>query len=154
MSLMDLPAHEVVLGEVFRVLINNGFLQFSILHPCFVPPVRKTRKDTNGDPYAIEIADYFRRTDGEIDRWTFTAAPPEMRGKHQLFHIPRFHRTLSDWINMLVAAGFAIEAMQEPMADEEMARNVPKIADTRIAPSFLHIRVRKRFDLSGLHPGR
>ena len=57
--------------------------------------------------------------------------------------MPRFHRTLSDWINLLVATGFRIEHMHEPGVDEETARAVPYLADTYVAPLFLHMRVRK-----------
>ena len=42
MSLMDIPEMERVLAEVYRVIRPGGFLQFSIAHPCFSPPHRKT----------------------------------------------------------------------------------------------------------------
>jgi ubiquinone/menaquinone biosynthesis C-methylase UbiE len=38
MSLMDMPDQRRVLQQVFRVVRSGGFFQFSILHPCFVPP--------------------------------------------------------------------------------------------------------------------
>jgi len=41
MSLMDIPETDRVLAEAFRVLAPGGFLQFSILHPCFNPPHRR-----------------------------------------------------------------------------------------------------------------
>jgi hypothetical protein len=44
---------------------------------------------------------------------------------------------------MIVAAGFVLEALVEPMADEATTERVPEVADTRIAPIFLHLRVRK-----------
>jgi ubiquinone/menaquinone biosynthesis C-methylase UbiE len=42
MSLMDIPETERVLAEIFRVLRPGGFLQFSISHPCFETPHRKS----------------------------------------------------------------------------------------------------------------
>ncbi len=60
-----------------------------------------------------------------------------------LFSIPRFHRTLSNWISMIVEARLTIEAFGEPMASLEVAEAEPVVADTRIAPIFLHIRARK-----------
>lgn len=143
MSLMDMPRPEVALGEAWRVLRSGGFLQFSITHPCFFPPHRRQLRNEHGEAYAVELGRYFDRTDGEIDRWTFSAAPPEARGAYPPFEIPRFHRTLSEWLNEVVTAGFAIERVAEPRADEETARRVPHVADTCIVAYYLHVRCRK-----------
>jgi hypothetical protein len=125
------------------VLRADGFLQFSIIHPCFVPPYRKNLRNADGEVYAIEIGKYFERNDGEIERWTFNAAPPEIRSNVVPFQTPRFHRTISEWLNMVVEAGFSIERIGEPHADEATAARVPHVADTRVAPIFLHLRCRK-----------
>jgi len=42
MSLMDIPETARAVEEAFRVLRPGGWLQFSILHPCFNPPHRAT----------------------------------------------------------------------------------------------------------------
>lgn len=143
MSMMDMPDQEKAFSQVFRVVKPGGFFQFSILHPCFVPPMRKVVRNDAGDVLAIQVSDYFRRTSGEIETWRFNNAPQEINERHAPFTVPRFHRTLSDWISLSVASGFQIEAVQEPMADAETARKVPKVAHTRVAPIFLHFRLRK-----------
>lgn len=143
MSMMDMADRQQVLKAVHRVLRPGGFLQFSILHPCFVPPVRRNIRNEAGEPVAVEIADYFDETEGRVERWTFSSIPHEERSGLQPFAIPRFHRTLSNWISMVVESGLMIEAMGEPMATEEMAQSEPIVADTRIAPIFLHVRARK-----------
>lgn len=143
MSLMDMPEPGAVLHEAWRVLRSGGFLQFSITHPCFSPPHRRQVRNERGEPYAVELGRYFDRIDGEIERWTFSAAPQEARSGHPLFEIPRFHRTLSEWLNAVVDAGFTVERMAEPHADEDTARRVPHIADTRVVAYFLHVRCRK-----------
>ena len=143
MSLMDMPNQQAVLGEARRVLRPGGFLQFSILHPCFVPPRRRNVRDAEGVPRAVEIADYFETRDGNVETWWFSSLPQEERAKVEPFRVPRFHRTLTGWVAMIVGAGLVIEAFGEPMATEEQAAAEPIIADTRIAPIFLHVRARK-----------
>ncbi|MBU1315714.1 MAG: class I SAM-dependent methyltransferase [Alphaproteobacteria bacterium] len=143
MSMMDMADQPTVLKEVARVLKPGGFLQFSILHPCFVPPKRRNVRDERGEAVAVEVADYFDETEGRIERWLFSAIPAGERAGVTPFSIPRFHRTLSNWVSMIVGAGLAIEALGEPMASEELAAAEPVVADTRIAPIFLHVRARR-----------
>lgn len=143
MSLMDMPHHRQVLGEIFRVLRPGGFLQFSILHPCFLTPHRRVLREPDGATRAIEIGGYFDRLDGRVDRWWFGTVPAAERAATEPFREPRFHRTLADWINGVVAAGFAIERLGEPTADAALAQAVPQLSDTLVAPLFLHVRARK-----------
>lgn len=144
MSLMDMPDQAAALAEAFRVLRPGGFLQFSILHPCFVPPHRRVLREADGTTVrAIEVGGYFDVIDGRVDRWWFGAASQEERARVPPFQEPRFHRTLSAWINLVVAGGFMVERLGEPYADEATAAAVPAVADTRVAPLFLHVRGRK-----------
>lgn len=76
MSLMDMPEPHAALREAWRVLRPGGFLQFSIMHPCFDPPYRKLLRDSQGFAYALEVGGYFADTQGRIDQWLFSAASP------------------------------------------------------------------------------
>ncbi len=143
MSLMDVPDYARALAEAQRVLRPGGFLQFSILHPCFAPPHRRVLRDANGDAYALEVARYFDRTDGEVQHWTFSAAPAEERARVAPFATPVFHHTLAEWLNAVVDAGFTLERIAEPTVDADTARREPVVADLRITPLFLHVRGRK-----------
>ena len=149
MSLMDMPDQQRAVQEAARVLRPGGFLQFSILHPCFAPPHRKVLRDAGGDAYAIEIADYFDRSDTRIDVWWFETLPQEERERVAPFRTPRFHRTLSEWVEILSEAGLVIEKFGEPCASVEVAEAEPIVADTRIAPLFLRVRARKPSDRHG-----
>ena len=143
MSLMDVPQPDRALAEAHRVLRPGGFLQFSITHPCTDTPFRQLIRDAAGRKVALSIAGYFDEPDGRINRWLFGAAPPELKQQLRPFETPCFHRTLSWWINTIVGAGFRIERMQEPTADDETVRRCPDMDDTRLVPYFLHVRCRK-----------
>jgi SAM-dependent methyltransferase len=143
MSLMDMPDQGRALSEVRRVLRPDGFLQFSILHPCFVPPHRKVLREANGKVRAIEIAGYFDAIDGQVDTWWFETPPRAEREHIAPFRTPRFHRTLSGWIEMIRRAGLTIDWLGEPGADAALAEIEPVVADARVAPLFLHVRAVK-----------
>ena len=144
MCLMDVPRPEVALAEAARVLRPGGFLQFSILHPCYAPPHRRVLRAADGTPHAIELAGYFDARDGELERWSFSGAPAAARAAWPPFQVPRFHRTLAWWLNALGPAGLVLEAAAEPSADAATAARVPAVADTRIGPLFLILRARRR----------
>ncbi len=143
MSLMDMADPAQALREAWRVLRRGGFLQFSILHPCFAPLKRRVLRDAAGATTGVELGRYFERGDGDLDTWWFSSAPAEERAAVAPFRTPRFHRTLTEWVTMLTQAGFAIEMLSEPRATEELAAAFPVVEDTRAVPLFLHVRVRK-----------
>jgi ubiquinone/menaquinone biosynthesis C-methylase UbiE len=143
MSFMDIPETDRVLAEAHRVLKPGGFLQFSITHPCYDTPHRRNLRDENGLTYAIEVGDYFRNLEGEISEWLFRAAPPHARQGLDKFKTPRFTRTVSQWLNLLVETGFLLERIEEPRPSDETVLACPKLQDAQVVAYFLHIRVRK-----------
>lgn len=142
MSLMDVGNPERTLEEMARVLRRGGFAQFSVVHPATSTPIRQWVDDESGTRHALAIGDYFY--EGPLtETWIFGAAPSEVRDRHRPFTITYARRTLSSWLNAVVNAGLAIDAIDEPHADEEIAAAHPEVADTRIAPYFLLVRARK-----------
>jgi SAM-dependent methyltransferase len=150
MSLMDIPETERVLAEAFRVLRPGGWLQFSILHPCFHPPHRRNLRDEEGRVHALEVGDYFLRPEGRVGEWIFGDAPAAVRDRLPKFRIPHFHRPVSQWLNLSVAAGFGIEHCGEPCPDAETLREFPALHDAGLTAFFLHLRVRKPVAAGGL----
>ena len=108
-----------------------------------MPPHRRVLRDENRVVYAVEVGDYFVDARGRIDEWTFGAAPESLRRGLPKFKVPRFHRPIGDWINLLIATGFAIERLGEPRPTDEAASKYPVLQDAQIAAYFLHVRVRK-----------
>jgi len=143
MSFMDVPETHLVLTEAYRVLKPAGFLQFSISHPCFDTPHRRNLRDAKGRTYAIEVGDYFNTREGEIDEWLFKAAPSHVKHGLRKFTIPRFTRTLSQWLNLIVETGFLLEQIEEPRPSDETVLAHPGLQDAQVVSYFLHIRVRK-----------
>jgi ubiquinone/menaquinone biosynthesis C-methylase UbiE len=143
MSLMDIPETAQVLDEAWRVLRPGGFLQFSILHPCFNPPHRRNCRDEEQRTTAIEVGDYFVETAGRIDEWIFGTAPLALRQRLPIFRVPRFHRPISSWLNLLLAAGFTLERCEEPRPSDETVLAHPSLQDAQVVAYFLHVRVRK-----------
>lgn len=144
MSFMDIPEIDRVLAEAHRVVKPGGFLQFSILHPCFMTtPHRYNLKDDNGRTFAIEIGGYFERVSGKIDQWLFSTMSKGMQSAHRPFKVPRFTMTMSEWINHVVAAGFVVEKLGEPRPSDATVARVPAVQDSQVVAYFLHVRARR-----------
>ncbi|WP_219910105.1 class I SAM-dependent methyltransferase [Variovorax sp. WS11] len=145
MSLMDMPDPARALREVSRVLRPGGFLQFSILHPCFAPPHRRVLRNSNGEARAIEVGGYFDSTDGRVDRWWFSALKTEDRKTVEPFCTPIFHRTLSGWFTIVGMAGLVVEELGEPTVGAGAGTSGTVLDETRVAPLSLHVRAFKRW---------
>ncbi len=152
MSLMDVPETDRALAEAFRVIKPGGFLQFSITHPCFDTPHRRNLRNEKGLTYAIEVGDYFRNLNGDVTEWLFGAAPKELKQTLPKFKIPRFTRTVSEWLNILVGTGFVIERVEEPKPSDETVRKCPDVQDAQVVAYFLHVRARRLMANNGLNP--
>ena len=100
-------------------------------------------READGAVRAVEVGRYFDSTHGAEDVWWFTALPKAERETVAPFRVPRFLRTLSAWVAVVVGAGLVIEAMAEPCPDLAPARATPIVADASVATLFLLVRARK-----------
>ncbi|HKX33286.1 MAG TPA: class I SAM-dependent methyltransferase [Blastocatellia bacterium] len=143
MSFMVIPETDRVLAEAYRVLKPGGFLQFSITHPCFDTPHRRNLRNEQGLTYAIEVGHYFNNLEGALSEWTFGTVARAVKDGMPKFKTPRFTRTVSQWLNLLVETGFQLERIEEPCPSDETVRDCPDLQDAQIVAYFLQIRVRK-----------
>jgi 2-polyprenyl-3-methyl-5-hydroxy-6-metoxy-1,4-benzoquinol methylase len=113
LAMMDVEDHRKTFGAVRRVLRPGGVFVFSLLHPCFegrpfhvsdVPP--PVLRDEQEQPIAVTVRRY--ATEGH-----FSTGGTGVRG-----HVGSFHRRLSTYINDLLATGFRLTHLEEPVLAE------------------------------------
>ena len=139
MALMDGPRFDLAMGEIFRVLRPGGMLAFSITHPCFLTKGSRWIRNEEGVQVNWVVGDYFNSA-GWVESWRFTDAPPEA----PKFVVPTFDRTLSEYINAVIAAGFVLRQIAEPRPSEEYCQAHPSQRGWRDhAALFLHVRAEK-----------
>jgi ubiquinone/menaquinone biosynthesis C-methylase UbiE len=143
MSFMDIPETDRVLSEAYRVLKPGAFMQFSITHPCFDMKHHRNLRDEKGVAYAVELGGYFENLQGDVSEWLFSAAPQEAKEGLPDFKIPRFTRTISQWLNLLTGTGFILEHMEEPRPSDQTVREHPVLQDAQVVAFFLILRARK-----------
>jgi 2-polyprenyl-3-methyl-5-hydroxy-6-metoxy-1,4-benzoquinol methylase len=139
MSLMDGPHFDVAMRQCFRVLRPGGMLAFSLTHPCFMTKGGQWIRDEHGEKVKWAVSQYFNPAHW-VERWRFTDAPADV----PQFAVPRFDRTLSEYLNAVMDAGFVMRRVQEPRPSEEYCQAHPSQRGWRDhAALFLHVRAEK-----------
>jgi 2-polyprenyl-3-methyl-5-hydroxy-6-metoxy-1,4-benzoquinol methylase len=100
MALMDSPDFEKAIVEIYRVLPKNGDFFFSISHPCFMTKGFGWVTDRQGNQEKLTVSGYFSKAHW-VERWQFSQVPEDLKKDVPQFAIPRFPRTLSEYINPL-----------------------------------------------------
>jgi hypothetical protein len=114
-------------------------LAFSITHPCFITRGARWLRDEHGAKVAWVVRDYFNPVPW-VERWRFTDAA----GDAPEFVVPRFDRTLSEYLNAVLDAGFRLTHIEEPRPSEEYCLAHPSQRGWREhAGLFLHLRAAK-----------
>jgi 2-polyprenyl-3-methyl-5-hydroxy-6-metoxy-1,4-benzoquinol methylase len=133
LSIIDVEEYETALCELVRVLKSGGQLIFSLVHPCFSPPVwgwepRKpgTIPLRDGDRLFRKVDNYFPAAEVRFRMWP--TAPAETIN---------YHRPLSEYAHACRAAGLLIRDMVEPTPDPELAERFDYLKGEFRAPTFI-----------------
>ena len=129
MALMDIPDIRATFSSVQRILEQDGIFVFSMTHPCFLPPQSQFRIKDDGT-IVREVNNYF------IEEFWKSDNVNGVRGL-----VGSYHRTLSTYLNALMAAGLMIEYMVEPPATGRVAERIPGYREVPVA---LIVRCRKQ----------
>ena len=126
MMLMDVEDLTGTLREISRVLKPGGQVFISMLHPCFDGNHESgIGRQGLGETREVVVKNYF-----EPREWS---APLPNGSTPVIWR----HRTLSEYVQAFLAAGFAITGMHEPRATQEEAQSLALTMLRRI-PLFLY----------------
>jgi SAM-dependent methyltransferase len=131
LALMDIPDLSAIYASVYRVLRPGGPFIFSLTHPCFQAPHADIHTDSAGNFTARLISRY-----SSEGFWRSTYAEG-IRGK-----VGANHRTLSTYVNTLIATGFHLSKLIEPALPAGEYPNAFVQSQVEI-PSVLVIRANK-----------
>ena len=121
LAIMDIPDHRALFRSVRRVLKAGGIFMFSLLHPCFETPFHAPDEsqfllDANGNTTAFIVRRYAKEG-------FWQSGGTGVRG-----HMGAYHRTLSTLLNYLLAAGFHLEKLEEPVVEDSgLFSKVPQV---------------------------
>jgi ubiquinone/menaquinone biosynthesis C-methylase UbiE len=135
-TLMDIEDIHSVVSEVARLLKPGGCFHAMLLHPCFANRFRGEEKiiGWEADQY-LKVVDYF---DGSPTTWLW------QNRVERSFKTTQYHRTLSEYVNILAENGLFIERMVEPKPISEGVRLYPILKRFERVPQSLAFTAVKR----------
>lgn len=111
LSLNNIADLDAALGSVRRVLRPNGFLTFTVPHPCFDAPGAETISTPSGLRRAV--GNYFAE-----GLWRSTHP-------HSVRRAGNYHRTISTYLSAVVDHGFALRRCEEPAPSDAVRAEAP-----------------------------
>jgi 2-polyprenyl-3-methyl-5-hydroxy-6-metoxy-1,4-benzoquinol methylase len=133
LSIIDVPDYERALMEIARVVRNGGELHFSIVHPCFLPPVASWEPRKPGmipirdaDKLYKKIDNYFPAREVRFRMWP--TAPAETIN---------YHRPISDYAHACRNAGLLIRDIIEPVPTPEILAERDYLREHVRAPGMM-----------------
>lgn len=129
MVLHDLPDATAVLAVARQVVVPEGRMIFSIVHPLTNTPYHGWVRDEHGRKTVMTLDRYFD-VGRRIEHWN-------MARLTATWEAPVWHRTLSEWSEAITAAGLAIRRLSEPRPTPEQVERYPAFEPATRMPYFL-----------------
>ena len=125
-----IESFEDICKKVFDYLKPGGTFVFSVEHPIF----------TSRDEQDWHYDEQGNRLHWPVDQYQVEG----LRTTSFLAkNVMKYHRTLSTYMNNLIAAGFTLEAVKESVPSETMLKEIPGMEDENRRPMFLIISAKK-----------
>jgi|SRR5579871_5030542 len=117
--------------NVYDWLVPDGTFVFSVEHPVCTA--------------ALSFPGWIKDAEGRKCYWAVDNYGEEGKRAQTWFveGVVKYHRTVSSYINALLAADFRIERIEEPEAIPEAIEIRPDLADERRRPPFLLVKARR-----------
>jgi SAM-dependent methyltransferase len=120
-----------ILGKIDRCLVGGGHFVFSVEHPIFTAYGNQDwHCDQSGTRLHWPVDRYF--TEG-IRQAVFLGE-----------EVTKYHRTLTTYLNSLIATGFELTGVVEPKPAEHLLGTDPEMLDELRRPMMLLVSARKR----------
>ncbi len=135
MLLNEIENIKTPIEEAYRVLGSKGIFIFSVTHPAwdlFVYGQEKVGKTSNK---IKGLGGYFRRGYAKYIMGSDSKTNPDLAKEYnQEFEVEHYQRTISDYFQQLISAGFTVRSMIEPELSEELTKNNPRFLDMKDIP--------------------
>jgi ubiquinone/menaquinone biosynthesis C-methylase UbiE len=122
MALHDIEDYRKTVSEVARVLKNKGRFVFSIPHPCFEMIVKDGNRMSTNLKYFVEVEDHVQ--------W-------RMERLLKPFVTTSFHRTLTDYSNVLSRNSLLIKRLLEPKPTKKGLEKHPPLNQVLLRPQSI-----------------
>lgn len=120
-----------LMREIYALTERGGTLLFSQEHPVMTATEGEGNwnYDENGNKISYTFSDYQRGGKRTV-KWFVDS-------------VEKYHRTFSEVINAVIAAGFTIEEICEPVPDEYALQKRPSLSSEFIKSNFLIVKAKK-----------
>lgn len=138
MALMDIASIAPIARAARRLLVPQGRMVFSVMHPCFnsTEGFTRTLEQTEWD------GEFVQRLSVRVTRYIEPHAHKGLAMRGQPVAQNYFHRPISALLGVFFAAGFVVDALEEPVFPQDvpgddrfgwlMYKDIPPVLSVRV----------------------